>query len=78
MTLSELLLYLGGAALVVWGAAHVAPTSTAARSFGAIGANNCRILVMEWVAEGVTLISMGALVILVAAAGGSGRRAPFR
>jgi hypothetical protein len=42
-----------------------------ADSFGEISADNRRILVMEWVAEGVTHISIGGLVILLAALEGS-------
>ena len=42
-----------------------------ANSFGGIFADNRRILVMEWIAEGVTHISVGALVIIIAAVDGS-------
>ena len=53
--------------LAVWGAAHIAPTMSVADSFGEISSDSRRILVMEWVAEGVTHISIGVLVILMAA-----------
>jgi hypothetical protein len=63
----DLLVYVAGGLLVLWGLAHVAPTKAVVTSFGAIGVDNRRILVMEWVAEGVAHISIGLLVILVAA-----------
>ena len=69
--MADALVYVAGAALVLWGAAHVAPTRSVANSFGGIFADNRRILVMEWIAEGVTHISVGALVIIIAAVDGS-------
>lgn len=69
--MADTLVYLAGAALILWGAAHIAPTTSVANSFGDISADNRRILVMEWIAEGVTHISIGALVIIVAAVDGS-------
>jgi len=69
--MANALIYLAGAALVLWGTAHLAPTKPVANSFGAISTDNRRILVMEWVAEGVTHISIGTLVILIAALEGS-------
>ena len=44
----------------------------AALLFGAISRDNRRILVMEWVAEGITHISLGALVVVVTAVEGAG------
>ena len=73
--MADMLVYAAGAALVLWGAAHIAPTKAVADSFGAISADSRRILVLEWVAEGVTHISIGGLVILMAAAEGSGSSA---
>jgi hypothetical protein len=70
--MADALVYVAGTVLVLWGAAHVAPTKRVASSFGEISADSRRILVMEWVAEGVTHISLGLLVILVVALEGSG------
>jgi hypothetical protein len=42
-----------------------------AASFGAISLDNRRILVMEWMAEGITHISIGLLVILATAIDGA-------
>ena len=69
--MADALVYVAGAALVLWGAAHIAPTRSVANSFGDISSDNRRILVMEWIAEGVTHISIGALVIMIAAVEGS-------
>ena len=67
--MSDLLAYLAGGALILWGLAHLAPTKAVADGFGPIGVENRRILVMEWVAEGVTHVSVGTLAVLIAVAG---------
>ena len=72
VTSGVLLAYVASAILIAWGSAHLAPTRTVAASFGAISADNRRILVMEWMAEGITHISIGLLIILVTAIEGTG------
>ena len=69
--MADALVYVAGAALILWGAMHIAPTTSVANSFGDLSVDNRRIFVMEWIAEGVTHISIGALVIIVAAVEGS-------
>jgi hypothetical protein len=69
--MADALVFVAGAALVLWGASHIAPTTSVADSFGAISADNRRILIMEWVAEGVSHTTIGALVIAIAALEGS-------
>ncbi len=69
--MSDVLVYAGGIVVILWGAAHLAPTRSVANSFGQISTDNRRILVMEWVAEGLTHVSIGALVIFIAALEGS-------
>lgn len=73
VTSAALLAYVASAILIAWGSAHLAPTRTVAASFGTISADNRRILVMERMAEGITHISIGLLVIL---ATHCGRRRP--
>jgi len=68
----DTLAYVAGAVLILWGAAHIAATKSVAGSFEAVSVDNRRIFVMEWVAEGVTHVSIGALVILIAALEGTG------
>ena len=67
---AALLAYVASAILIAWGTAHLAPTRAVAASFGAISLDSRRILVMEWVAEGITHVSIGVLVILVTAIDG--------
>jgi hypothetical protein len=64
------LLLAAAAALILWGAAHLFPTMSVARGFGPLSPDNRRILVMEWVGEGLTLVFMGALVGGLALSGG--------
>jgi hypothetical protein len=68
---AAVLAYVASATLIAWGTAHLAPTRAVAASFGAISLDNRRILVMEWMAEGVTHISIGVLVILATAIDGA-------
>jgi len=69
---ASLLAYGASAVLLTWGAAHLLPTRAVADGFGNISQDNRRILVMEWIAEGITQISIAAVVILVTAAESSG------
>jgi hypothetical protein len=68
--MGETLVYIGAAIIFVWGVGHLAPTRSIAAGFGEISADNRRTLVMEWVAEGLTLCFLGVLAALVVAAGG--------
>lgn len=67
--LNLVLLYLGAALPVLWGISHLFPTRSVASGFGDISVDNRRILVMEWIGEGVTLIFIGVLVAVVASRG---------
>ncbi len=62
---SELLLYIGSVLIIIWGMAHIFPTKSMADGFGAISMENRRILIMEWISEGLSLCFLGLLVILV-------------
>jgi hypothetical protein len=59
------MLYLGAALTALWGAAHLFPTVSVVKGFGAISADNQRIITMEWIVEGVSLIFIGALIASV-------------
>ena len=39
-----------------WGVAHLFPTRSIVRDFGDIGTQNRRVITMEWIFEGITLI----------------------
>ena len=64
---NEVLLYTGSAISIIWGIAHLAPTRAVVKGFGDISADNKRIITMEWLAEGFTLIFIGLLVTLITA-----------
>ena len=65
------LAYVASATLIASGAAHLGPTRAVAASFGAISVDNRRTLMMEWMAEGITHISIGFLVVLATAIDGA-------
>lgn len=62
--MNEILLYIGGILPVFWGVTHLFPTRSVVSGFGEISKDNRRIIAMEWINEGFTLIFIGALVIL--------------
>ena len=68
--MSNLLLYVGAIVITLWGVAHIIPTRSVVNGFGAISADNKRIITMEWAAEGLALCFIGVLVLLVTALGG--------
>ena len=65
--MSSFLLYLGAALVSVWGIAHLVPTRSVIAGFGDISDDNRHIIAMEWVVEGVSMLFIGALVIVVTA-----------
>ena len=60
-----ILLYLGAALTALWGIAHLFPTGSVVKGFGDISTDNQRIITMEWIVEGVSLIFIGALIATV-------------
>jgi hypothetical protein len=72
------MLFVGSAILVAWGIAHVAiPTKAIVRGFGPISTDNKRILLMEWLMEGVLLVFVGLLVTAVRAFAPEGETTPI-
>ena len=63
--MNEILLYIGSAIIILWGIAHLIPTKAIIRGFGEISADNKKILAMEVISEGLTLIFLGVLPLLV-------------
>ena len=61
----ELLTLVGALIVVVWGTIHLFPTRNVVNGFGDTSLDNKRVITMEWLFEGITLIFVGALVILV-------------
>lgn len=68
--IGSILLYAGAGIAALWGVAHLFPTGAVVRGFGDISADNKQLIAMEWIAEGVALIFIGAVVLLATAAGG--------
>jgi hypothetical protein len=67
---AEVMLYAGSALIMAWGVGHLVPTPGIVAGFGEISVDNRRIITMEWVAEGLTLIFVGAVVLITALLGG--------
>ncbi|HUI09229.1 MAG TPA: hypothetical protein VL221_02815 [Bacteroidota bacterium] len=59
------LYFISAAILIGWGVAHMIPTKKVVEAFGAISQDNKRIITMEWIIEGATLIFIGALISVV-------------
>ena len=59
------MIYLAAGILLLWGLGHLAPTRSIVGGFGALTVDNRRILTMEWIAEGFTLVFLGVLVTAV-------------
>ncbi len=70
MTSAAVLGYVASATLAGWGSAHLAPTRAVVASFGDITPDNRRILLLEWIAEGLTHISLGVLLAVMTAVEG--------
>ena len=64
--LSTTLIFIGSILTIVWGAAHIFPTSSVIRGFGNISLDNQRIIRMEWLNESLTLFFIGVLNIIIA------------
>lgn len=61
----KILILIGGFITAVWGIAHLFPTKNVVKGFGEISVDNARIITMEWMNEGFTLIFIGILTIAV-------------
>ena len=60
---ASILLIMGSVVIILWGIAHIIPTKSVVEGFGSLSIDNSRIITMEWVAEGLTLIFLGILVL---------------
>lgn len=68
----EILIYIGGIIIILWGVAHLFPTRGVVAGFGKLSDDNRYIITMEWLAEGFTLIFIGALSLIVASVADAG------
>jgi hypothetical protein len=67
--MNDILIYIGSAIIILWGIAHVIPIKYIVNGFGAMTPDNTKILYMEYIAEGLTLIFLGVLPLLVVVLG---------
>jgi hypothetical protein len=58
------MLYVAAALAGVWGVAHLFATKGVVEGFGDLTADNRRIITMEWIVEGVALLSTAAFVAM--------------
>jgi hypothetical protein len=65
--MSQVLLYVAAGLTGLWGVSHLFATRGAVAGFGDISIDNRRVITMEWIAEGVALISVAAFVAATAA-----------
>ena len=63
--INSILFYIAGVSLIIWGISHLFPTRSVVRGFGNISDDNKRIVYMEWINEGLTLIFIGILVFFL-------------
>lgn len=55
-------MYAASLILIGWGLAHLFPTRGVVKGFGHISDENKRIITMEWIIEGLSLMFIGSLV----------------
>ena len=65
--MNEILLYVAAGLTGLWGIAHLCATRGVVAGFGDLSTDNRRVITMEWINEGVTLLSMAALVSVITA-----------
>jgi hypothetical protein len=58
---ASVLLYLAAFLTTAWGVAHLFPTRNVVKGVGNISLDNRRVITMEWINEGATLIFIGVL-----------------
>lgn len=63
--IQKLLVIAGGLLNILWGGSHLFATNSVANGFGNITLDNKRIILMEWINEGFTLIFIGILIFIV-------------
>jgi hypothetical protein len=63
--MNEALIITGSVIIILWGIAHIIPAKNIIKGFGEISADNKKILAMEVIAEGLTLIFLGALPLFI-------------
>jgi hypothetical protein len=65
--MNEVLLFVAAGLTGLWGVSHLLATKGVVAGFGDISVDNRRIITMEWIVEGVALISTAAFVAVAGA-----------
>jgi hypothetical protein len=65
--MNQIVLYIAAAMTGLWGVAHLFATGGVVEGFGNLAPDNRRIITMEWIVEGVALISTAAFVAVATA-----------
>lgn len=65
--MNPVLLYVASVLTALWGIAHLFATKGVVAGFGQLSADNRRIITMEWIVEGVALVSTAAFVAVATA-----------
>jgi len=65
--MNQILLYIASAITGLWGVAHLFATRGVVTGFGDLSPDNRRIITMEWITEGIALISTAAFVAVATA-----------
>lgn len=65
--MNQVVLYVAAGLTGLWGVSHLFATRGVVAGFGDISVDNRRVITMEWIAEGVALISVAAFVAVAAA-----------
>jgi len=68
--MNNILLYISSGIIIIWGMAHIMATKPIVKGFEPISEDNKKIIIMEAIAEGLTLCFLGVLVLLVTIVGG--------
>ena len=63
--INNVLIYISSIIMIIWGIAHIVPTKNVVSGYGDISRDNKLIFIMEWIAEGTTLIFIGVLTLLI-------------
>jgi hypothetical protein len=63
----SVILFAASGITAIWGIAHLAATRGVVLGFGEISLDNKRIITMEWIVEGVALLTIAAFVAVAAA-----------
>ena len=63
--LNTIFIFISSITMIIWGIAHIIPTKKVVSGYGEISRDNKLIFIMEWIAEGTTLIFIGILTLLI-------------